>query len=1319
VNGVKKFYRYTWSFAWYAFAAVVVLLAAGFAALRLMLPYADQYTSELTARFSAYLGQPVQVQKVDAEWHGWGPSLVLQNVTLLDTQGKRSVLQFASARLGFDLLGSLLQWQPQFSNITLVGVKLELRRDRDGRLSIAGLSQQAVSKDAAGETNGTEELAPVSAWLFSQGRLGLEKSDVTWRDDMGARRRMHFSDVNLLLRNSGDRHQLDASVLLPRSLGESLQMHVDMRGNPLQARERRTRLYLSGKRVRLAELLQSQTIDGVAVTAKAADFNVWGRWQDGRLQQLQGDVDVAGVSLLPAESKTVEAAVASTTQALVVQRVAGRFNWAQDSNGWRFDGKDLVLVRKGRHWQPARIAIDYAVDDAGSPTLRAAGSYLQLEDVASLMSVFAVGGQKFEQALAAVAPRGEIKDAQLRWYGGKQAQYTGYAKLTGATANAWRAVPAAKNVNGELWVDNHGGQVALQSAEVTLDFPKLFRWPLQVDELRGTVAWQVEGDYWRVSGRDLEAANADVSTWANLDVVHDSADKAPFMSLVAEFKDGDGSQVARYLPTGIMPVAAVDWLDKAIVSARIVSGGSIFHGRLNEFPFDRGNGRFEVRFAVQKASLDYAPSWPVINDIDAEVRFQGRGMWVDASHGKIFSNQIQWAKVGIEDMTRQPMLLTVNGEVQGDTQEKLDYLIASPPLYESFAQSLVGMKAQGQSLLHLDLGLPIGIGKGAVRETKVAGWVSLADNALTIPPLGQVLSQTSGKLEFFQDGLKADSINTHLMGQQTQLHIATSEDVLGRKARIAAKGVFNASAVAGQYLPVMKDLLSGEGEWDVSFDIPFGGEKSPQAGRRLARLRVSSNLKGVEARLPPPFDKKAEEEDRFQLQVDFHPQRAPVLGLDYAGFIDGVFELDSQAVAGIKRGEMRLGGGVVTLPEKPGLRVVGWLDTVSLDDWRTLWPDVPNEEEAAAASTRLLQSADVGVRQLVAYGQRLQNVRLRVAAVDDASDEGGARSALDVDIDSEQVKGRFAVPHNLRSQPLSIDLAKCYLGEVELGEGAIDPRQIPNLDLRIADFRYKTRQLGKVHLETTRVADGLRIEQLVVEPHATTMTARGGWYVQGDKQRSNIQMHVDSHNIGRTLKALDYVGAIDGGKGVVNLELKWPGSFAAVNAGNIQGNLNMRLTDGHLLEVDPGAGRMFGMLSIQTLPRRLLLDFSDVFKKGFGFDVIKGNFTIDSGDAYTNNLYMDGPAARVDIAGRVGLVRQDYDQLVTVVPHVAESLPLIGALTAAPQVGAAILFVQKLFKPQIDVAAQNQYTISGDWNNPVIKKVKKAPVAAKSDDDDL
>jgi uncharacterized protein YhdP len=430
----------------------------------------------------------------------------------------------------------------------------------------------------------------------------------------------------------------------------------------------------------------------------------------------------------------------------------------------------------------------------------------------------------------------------------------------------------------------------------------------------------------------------------------------------------------------------------------------------------------------------------------------------------------------------------------------------------------------------------------------------------------------------------------------------------------------------------------------------------------------------------------------------------PVLRVNYEGFVDGVVVLgdlspdkalaDDRLVENSFRGEVRLNGGAAELPTIPGLRIAGWMDVASFDDWRNLQLAGTSTDDA---SPSLLSSADIAIRELEAYGQQLHNVRFKLAAWDEG---------LQADIDSKELKGRILVPDDLRVSPLQADLKYCYLTEVNSGSGVLDPRSFPALDFRIADFRYKNSKFGSVRLETAKVADGLRIEQLVLKPRSTTITTRGGWYVRGENQHSTVQVHVESSNIGHTLRALDYVGGIDKGEGSADLELNWPGSFADVDASRVQGKLSISLKDGYLLDVDPGAGRMFGMLSIQTLPRRLMLDFSDVFKKGFGFDRLKGHFSIEDGDAYTNDLYMKGPAARVDITGRTGLAEQDYDQLVTVTPHVSETLPMIGILTATPQVGAVVLAIQKLFKPAIDEATKNQYTITGSWNDPVIKKVK-------------
>lgn len=1409
----SKVYRYVWVSTWYAFAAVVVLLATVFAAARLLLPFAEQYNTEIGERLSLYLDQPVMVKALDAEWHGWGPALVLRDVALLDTASNQAALQFDKVRLSLDLLSSLRQWQPIFSQITLVGVDLLLTRNQQGQFSVAGLVRESggaidsATGDATGgakdAANADEDIAPFTVWLFSQGRLSLEDSNITWHDEMGAGRNMHFSAVNLSLRNEGDRHQLDAAVSLSRDLGKSLILRVDMTGDPLSAKRRHTEMFVAGEHVHLAELFEPQSLAGVDVSVNSAGFRIWGRWKDGVMQSLTGDVDAAGLLMRQtlatvarqaaqqttqqtsiqqsqpsatqqAETQQAETPQADTRQALSLGRMAGHFYWRRTQDGWQFEGDDVMLARQSRQWQPARVSLNYSGREAGVPTVDAAFSYLQLEDIANLLSLFTVGGEVLQQPLQAIEPRGDIRQASLHWQGGGTPQYRAYATLHDATVNAWRNIPAAQHVDGQLWLDTTGGQVALQHAAVTLGFPSLFRWPLPVDALRGHVAWEVDGAQWRVSGRELEASNADVTASATLDVIHDAAHASPFMSLVADFKDGDGSQVARYLPAGIMPKAAVDWLDEAFVSARLVSGGAVFHGYLKDFPFDKGNGKFEVAFAVKDASLNYANAWPPITDISANVQFEGRGLLVDAQAGNIFSNQLRGTQVSIADMTAKPMLLTVTGEAQGSTQEKLDYLVTSPPLYAAFGRYLEGMTATGDSLLSLNLALPI----GGYQEAQVNGWVDLEKNTLSIPPLGQVLNAANGRLRFTQDGLWAERMPAELLGQATQININTEQQHARRTVRIKAGGKFNAPDLATRYLPVVTDLLSGDGHWDVLFDIPLS-EKSatgkselvkpglvkpglvkPEPGKsepgktgagksdtyqargrqadavRAATLYVQTNLKGVAARLPPPFDKKAEDAGSLELRVNFLPKQSPVMRVNYAGFVDGILTLNDPASAKDFRAEVRFNAGVATLPDTPGLHVLGWLDTVSLDEWRYLFlkpgakPGIKQEQtpaqvlqpdpasapvaEAGGASISknplsILSSADVAMRLFEAYGLPLHNIRVKLRA----QDEG-----LQAEIEAKELKGDLTVPYNVQASPVRADLSYCYLNKPEVGEGAMDPRDMPALDIRIADFRYLNSQFGQSHLETTRVADGMRIEQLVLNPRATVMTAHGGWYLRGNQQQSNLQMHVESANIGRTLKALDYVGGIDDGRGTVDVELQWPGSLAEVDAGRIKGKLNMSLKDGYVLDVDPGAGRMFGMLSIQTLPRRLLLDFSDVFKKGFGFDRLKGSFSIGDGDAYTNDLRMEGPAARVDISGRTGLAKQDYDQLVTVTPHVAESLPLLGVLTATPQVGAVILFVQKLFQPQIDVVTRNQYTIKGSWNAPEVKKVKHpkpvvAPIATE------
>jgi uncharacterized protein YhdP len=234
--------------------------------------------------------------------------------------------------------------------------------------------------------------------------------------------------------------------------------------------------------------------------------------------------------------------------------------------------------------------------------------------------------------------------------------------------------------------------------------------------------------------------------------------------------------------------------------------------------------------------------------------------------------------------------------------------------------------------------------------------------------------------------------------------------------------------------------------------------------------------------------------------------------------------------------------------------------------------------------------------------------------------------------------------------------------------------------------------------------EGLRLEQLVMKPRSTTILATGKWINIGGDQRSDFELHLESENLGETMDDLDYVGSISGGSGNVDINVSWPGPLTDVAVERLQGNVAINFKKGKLLAIDSGAGRIFGLFSLQTLPKRLVLDFSDVYQKGIVFNKIAGNFSIEDGDAYTNNFYLDGPAAKAQAAGRIGLATQDYDQLLTFTPQTADIASIIGLVIATPWG----FVIPQIFKEDINKAMSFQYTLTGRWNNPQLEPVIKS-----------
>jgi uncharacterized protein YhdP len=194
--------------------------------------------------------------------------------------------------------------------------------------------------------------------------------------------------------------------------------------------------------------------------------------------------------------------------------------------------------------------------------------------------------------------------------------------------------------------------------------------------------------------------------------------------------------------------------------------------------------------------------------------------------------------------------------------------------------------------------------------------------------------------------------------------------------------------------------------------------------------------------------------------------------------------------------------------------------------------------------------------------------------------------------------------------------------------------------------------------------------------------------------------------LGGTVRELGLRSAIAGAPGRIAFDLSWPGALIAPPLGEIAGRLDLALSSGELKQLEPGVGRIFGLVNLNELGRRLALDFRDIQEKGFFFNAITGHFRIADGNAVTDDLRIAGPAARIEIAGRVGLVAQDYDQRAYVTPEIGSALPIAGVIAGGPLVGAALLIAGQLLKPGIDRVSRIEYRITGPWEAPLVEPVR-------------
>jgi uncharacterized protein YhdP len=415
----------------------------------------------------------------------------------------------------------------------------------------------------------------------------------------------------------------------------------------------------------------------------------------------------------------------------------------------------------------------------------------------------------------------------------------------------------------------------------------------------------------------------------------------------------------------------------------------------------------------------------------------------------------------------------------------------------------------------------------------------------------------------------------------------------------------------------------------------------------------------------------------------------------------------------IERAEIRFGAPGPIAPTVPGLHLSGNIERLDTADW---WKFLNADGgDGSDAGTRRPISVDVHIAELRLINRDFADVQLSATRM---PDNWEVRTA------GPELTGEMILPVDTdRTLPVRLNLEHIHLRraeEVQHAPRPVDPALLPALDIRARSFEYGEMDLGSITLAATPTSDGINVDRFEISKPDMSIEGSGEWTRRNDVDESRFRIGLRAEKIDSMLQTFGYnVTSIRKGETSLDIDAAWTGAPSEFSLAKLNGSIDMRVRKGQLLDVDPRAGRLFGLLSIQALPRRLMLDFSDLFGKGMAFDAIEGTFQIEDGNAYTNDLFMEGPSASVSVTGRTGLAEQDYDQVVTVMPRVSGTLPVAGAIfgPVGVGVGTVLYLAGKLFDSAhdgIDSLLRFQYTVTGSWDDPVVEKFETAAEAGTS-----
>ena len=1306
---------------WLYFIACFLIIGTRF----FFMTQADRYRDEIAGLISEAAGVDVRAGEFSAGFERFWPVITVRQLELARPGGPVSLtLPEVKARLAWS---SIWHLEPRFQLLRITRPDLRITRLDKQTFDIAGFVLSLPNRPGENaHYNVASNDRRIASWLLAQRKLEMVDGTITYDDrySPGASE-VRVTDANFVFEQTLLNWQaaIEGSAAVgtrtdQRNQGESFTAatRIDRHlftdtSNPLTWRGQ---AYVRFAHADAARLLARAGFPHL-ISSGSGKAEVWADFADGRITS--ATADVALLDIHTRLGKELEPLSLAWLESRIFYN--GSFG---DRTEQTFGVKRLdFMTADRRRLKPTDASITIRSDSAG----KIADGEISVSrlDLGSLISL--VPELPLDDALRSFVtlhhPEGYLKDVNVHFSGDPSdlGNWHPSATFKDLSLQAANGIPGFKAISGTIMPlkSGEGFRVNLDSSKSTLSFPGIFRHPnMEFDTLKVT-ADIVAHPTFTVRLPSFEASNAGAAlkgsgSW--------TATGGPgTLELNGTISRAKATAVPAYIPL-VVGDGVLDWLEAAILDGSGSNGTFIVQGPLEHFPWDgeyKNNGHFAIEADVTNGRLDFLPShvkksdgqwetgayWPVLHNINAHLAFIGNGFEIRGRSAN--SNDLRASDVIVSMKSYSDANLEIQGRARGDLSRVLRYLNQGKMLNDVLASAFAQSKGSGAADVLMNLHIPL---SGDIAKNLRVNIDADIRNGnfhygLNLPTVTGI----NGKLKITEKSVDTPSplLGNSPGGTPVKVTAATKDGIMTLGIDAEPTTVELERFLGLQAAKPFFKMLSGTAPVHVDAEIGLTREHLAVTGH--------TDLSGITSSLPQPFEKALGTKWPTTFSVTL-PDKAMHVDVSSPGraavslrFVRGKGDLTlTHGFAGF--------GNVRMQPPGDGIAIRINTPQASFDAWE---PYILQKETPAKAAAKTSSAVDrislidAEIGAALWAGKEFRNLDVtarRFAKNDWHVRVAGDDAAGQIEYNQATKDSHARLKINLTRFALPEDKAEALVPSARR-EAATTTTDLPDISLVIDDLKVGKRHLGKVELEANNTFEAgniiWRIQRAALRNAGSVIRASGSWVrTPGNPGETSLTIDGSIPDAGKLLASLDIAHAVNGAPTALHADLSWSNAPHLPDLSTLRGSFTSEMQRGEFLQIEPGAGRLLSLLSMQHLMRRLTLDFRDVLGKGFSFDSAHLAGTVRDGVLNIPKASVLGSAATVMMGGSINLVRETLDLDAIILPAINAGGPALALSIINPAVGIGTFLTQWVLKDQLSSMFRMEYEIKGTFDEPSIEK---------------